>query len=427
MPLDVTLPQWGMGMNDAVINKWLKKEGDHVKKGDPIVEVEAAKVTGEVESPSDGMMGAALYEVGSVATVGAKLCSIFLPGEPVKKVGSKESSEKDGNKIPSTAISQRSTAASMPIADASTPSPSPSKSIAPPRVRALAKSLGVPLESVQGTGTHGRITEDDVQRFAQMVKAVTQTDTVTQTQSAKNKKSAIHSESELRIKEIVPLVGMQGTIARRMTDSIAAPQVTLHAEVDVTKAMELLRRLLPAWRSHRMRPRYQDLVLMALSRALKETPSMNSHVLKEAILLFEEVNIGLAIASNEGLVVPVIKNASEKTLLELAKEVRNVASAVKEGKIRADLMQGSTFTVTDLSGYGVSFFNPLLNPPEVAILGICRIKELKHASEKSLPVRVIGSLALTFDHRAVNGAPAGNFLSKIVRYLESPDWITLKG
>ena len=261
------------------------------------------------------------------------------------------------------------------------------------------------MANVAGTGPSGRITEDDVRSAAEGGGASTA------------------APSSIPVKETIKLSGMRGTIARRMTESSQAPSVTLNTHADVTAAIEAQRELLKAWRSERIRPQYQDLVLAAVARALTEVPAANAHLVDEEIRIFEQVNLGVAVAIPEGLVVPVIHDAGNKSAVEIAKEVRELAKAAKDGSLSVDQMTGGTFSITNLGAYDIEAFDPLLNPPEIGILGLGRVEERPAVVDGEIVIRSIGHLSLTFDHRAWDGAPAAEFLRKVVEHLKSPEWM----
>jgi pyruvate dehydrogenase E2 component (dihydrolipoamide acetyltransferase) len=208
-----------------------------------------------------------------------------------------------------------------------------------------------------------------------------------------------------------------------MTESAQAPRVTLNTHADVTAAIEVQRKLVDKWRTEKLRPQYQDLVVAALARALKETPRANAHLVGDEIRILDEVNLGVAMAVADGLLVPVIKNADKKTALQMAQEIRELARAAKAGSLKSDQLSGSTFSLTNLGSYDIESFDPLLNPPEIGILGVGRVEDRPAVVDGEIKIRSIGHLSLTFDHRAWDGAPAAEFLRTIVKHLKSPEWL----
>ena len=208
-----------------------------------------------------------------------------------------------------------------------------------------------------------------------------------------------------------------------MSESAAVPTVTLSTHTDVTDAIAFQRELVGAWRKHKLRPQYQDLVIAAVARALKETPAANAHLVGDELRILDEVNLGIAMAVPEGLLVPVIKNADQKSLLEIAQEVRNLARKAKANSLSIDEMTGSTFSITNLGSYDIEDFNPLLNLPETGILGVGSVGEVPAVIDGEIVVRSVGHLNLAFDHRAWDGAPAAEFVRLIAKYLGDPSWM----
>ena len=410
MPIDVLLPQWGMGMNDGMVVKWLKKEGDAVKKGDPLVEIESSKVNAAVESPSDGTLGRILVHEGVVVLVGVKIALLLAAGESASVLPPPVQKAMAGAGHAAAGASQAASAAPQ---SAGVPgAPSGSAKQVTPIARRIAKELGVDVERISGTGPGGRVTEDDVRKAASGSPA-----------AAASAPARPVPPSNIPLKETIPMTGMRATIARRMTESAQAPMVTLNSHADVTATTELMAKLVADWRQHRLRPQYQDLVLAAVARALKDHPRANAHLAGNEIRVFSQINLGVAVAVPDGLIVPVIKDAGSKTLLQIAQTVRELAQKSKSNQLTMDDMTGATFTVTNLGAYDVESFNPLLNPPEIGILGVGRVEERAAVTNGQVGVRSIGHLSLTFDHRAWDGAPAGAFLKGIAGYLKDPAWM----
>lgn len=395
MPVDIILPQWGMGMNDGTVIRWLKSVGDPVKKGDQLVEIESSKVNAEVEATADGTLGRVSVEEGKTVNVGTVLGLLLKEGE----------TEADLPVETSAPAAPAGRASGSAASSGSAARPAGKKVVVTPRARRLAQELGVDVQTVSGTGPSGRITEDDVRA------------------AAEGGSAPDVAPSTIPVKETIHLTGIRGTIARRMSESASIPTVTLNTHADVTPAMVAQKELLKAWRSERIRPQYQDLVLGAVARALAETPQANAHLVGDEVRIFEEVNLGIAVALPEGLVVPVVHNADKKSLLEIAREVRELARDAKAGSLSIDQMTGSTFSVTNLGAYDIEAFDPLLNPPEIGILGLGRVEERPAVVEGGFEARSIGHLSLTFDHRAWDGAPAAEFLKKIVAHLKNTSWM----
>ena len=401
MPANVLLPQWGMGMNEGQVVKWLKSEGGGVAKGDALVEIESTKVNAEVEATADGTLGRIAVGEGETVPVGTVLGYLLLEGEtaadlpevaPKPSAGAKADDSPAGSGRP-----QRGRR-------------SGGKVVATPRARRLARQLEVDLDSISlGTGPGGRITEDDVR---------------TASEGGGSGPASADSAVGAEPSERVPLTGMRRVIARRMMESASAALVTLHAKTDVTAAVAMQRQLVRAWRRDRVRPQYQDLVIAATVRALRQHPVANAHLVGDEILRYDQINLGFALAVPDGLLVPVIRDAGSKSPLDLAREVRELARQAKSGGLGAKAVTGSTFSLTNLGSYDVTNFTPLINPPEIGILGVGSVEqELRLDADGNVVTRSVGYFSLTFDHRAWDGAPAGEFLASITSGLSSPDWM----
>ena len=382
MATNVYLPQWGMGMNDATIIKWLTKEGDLVKKGDQLVEVESSKVNAEIESPESGKIGKILYEEGQVAKVGEILAIIISENETLPKEDNSEAStSKEDNseiKLPSTSKKIKETVQITP------------------RARKLAKELNIDISLVKGTGPNGRILDDDIKSF-----------------NSDNSKSSEIAEN---------ISGIRKVIATRMTQSNEIPSVTLVSKVVLDKFNEYQKILISEWRKDKIRPTSQDLLIKCLSNAIKKYPVFNSHYLNNEIKTFDDINIGYAFAAKQGLVVPVIKNTEKKSIIEIAKTIREYSKIEKTG-FKPEHFSDGTFSITNLSSTVVDYFDPLINPPQVGILGIGRTLNEPSIDQGELKDRKVAHISLTFDHRVVDGFPAAKFLEEIIKNINEPSII----
>ena len=382
MATNVYLPQWGMGMNDATIIKWLTKEGDLVKKGDQLVEVESSKVNAEIESPESGKIGKILYEEGQVAKVGEILAIIIGENETLPKEDTSEAStSKEDNseiKLPSTSKKIKETVQITP------------------KARKLAKELNIDISLVKGTGPNGRILDDDIKSF-----------------NSDNSKSSEIAEN---------ISGIRKVIATRMTQSNEIPSVTLVSKVVLDKFNEYQKILISEWRKDKIRPTSQDLLIKCLSNAIKKYPVFNSHYLNNEIKTFDDINIGYAFAAKQGLVVPVIKNTEKKSIIEIAKTIREYSKIEKTG-FKPEHFSDGTFSITNLSSTVVDYFDPLINPPQVGIIGIGRTLNEPSIDQGELKDRKVAHISLTFDHRVVDGFPAAKFLEEIIKNINEPSII----
>ncbi len=393
MPGNIILPQWGMGMNEGQVVRWLKSVGDPVVKGDPLVEIESTKVNAEVEATADGTLGRIVVEEGKTVPVGTILGLLLLAGESDRDLP-EEAPKQEANPSGSPARQSRAQSRS-----------SGSRVVVTPRARRLARELNVDLDNIQsGTGPSGRVTEDDIRAAAEAPTA---------------------PESDLVVSQRIPLSGMRGVIARRMLQSASGALVTLNTTADVTNTIAFQRQLIREWRRSRIRPQYQDLVIAATVRALKDNPLANAHLTENEVVVYETINIGFALAVPDGLLVPMIKDAGTKSPLEIAQETREIARKAKANELRPEELSGSTFSITNLSNYDVENFNPIINPPEVGILGVGKVVDRPTLTPSGeIENRSVGHFSLTFEHRAWDGAPAADLLGDIVRNIANPEWMT---
>jgi pyruvate dehydrogenase E2 component (dihydrolipoamide acetyltransferase) len=379
MATEILLPQWGMAMREGTILRWLKKEGDPVNQGEPLVEVEAEKVTSEVAAPQSGVLLRILVQEGSTVRTGTVLALVGAAGEVIP----------DTRAAPIPRPVETSAQPSKPA-----PKPSATRVQVMPVARRLALDHGIDLDQVQGSGPHGRITEEDVRRAI---------------------------EAQMHVAHVIPLAGIRGMIAQRMHESLQTmAQVTLTTEADVTDLQQVREEL-----KQHFSLTYTDLIVKAVALTLKAHPRLNAWVDENGIQLQRAIHIGVAVALEDGLIVPVVRHADRKSLREIAQETQRLANLAREGKLTQEDVTGGTFTVTNLGMYGVDAFTPIINPPEVAILGIGRIVEKPaRGPQGGVLWRQVLTLSLTFDHRAVDGAPAAAFLQAVSKQLEDTTTLT---
>jgi len=357
----VLMPRLSLTMKKGTVIEWFKKEGDTVEKGEPIVEVLTEKVTYDIEAPSSGILRKVLVEDGVDVPVAGVLAVIAAPDEELAEV-------EVTDEAPLERVEERI--------------------IASPAAKRLAKEYGVDLVQIRGTGPEGRIVEGDIRRYVE------------------------EKEVAPKIREVIPLTGIRKTAADRVSLSArTAPHTTLNMEVGMSKAAKL---------REEIQVSYTDMVAKATAKALVEHPIMNSTLEDEQIKVFHDINIGVAVATEKGLVVPVIHNTDRKSLEEIASELRELAEKARQGKLTKDELSGGTFTITNLGMYGVDTFTPIINPPETAILGVGRLTEKPVVENKKIVIKLLMNLSLSFDHRVVDGAPAAQFLRKIKEILENP-------
>ena len=422
-------------MKEGKITTWLVKEGDTVHKGQELFEVETEKITNIVESSAGGVLFQIVVPAGAVVATGTIVAIITEPGEQAERIEGIRMGEPEEAVPPKAAASGKK------------PEKNTGKSFAPasPVARRLAKELGVELGLVPGSGPGGRITEKDVRKYheegppppkitplaLEMAKQAgldiasisgTGEDgkiTKADVERAIEKKD---EPEETAPQKMIPFTGMRKAVADNMYASLQnAAQLTSFTEVDVTEMVRFLGLVRDEYkRDESVRVSYNDIIALAVSRALKRFPIMNSTLVGDEILLHDSVNMGIAVALKDGLIVPVLRGADRKGLLQIAKETRILAENARKGNLCVDDLTEGTFTITNVSMFQVDGFTPILKPPETGILGIGRVKEKPAVYNGEITIRSMMYLSLTFDHRVVDGAPANGFLETVGRYLQHP-------
>ena len=432
MATNVLLPQWGMNMEDGTLTRWLVNEGDEIAEGQPLVEVETAKINSELESPASGVVYHIMAAEGSLVKVGELVAVIGEPGEnpPRPDPGAPSS--------PAGARRRQRRRQGRPTGGAARQ--------VTPVARRLARDNGINLDDVNGTGPRGRITEQDIRDAiearqsrprvqivprARMLARQEDIDlagvdgtgpngriTVADVERSIAERDAVPARDE---GELVPLTGLRKIIADRMTMSVSTmAQVTLSTEADVTELLRFRESLVSEWRPHRIRPLDLDFIIAAVAGALKAHPRLNSHLVDGNVILLKEVNIGIAVAVPDGLVVPVLRRADSQNLLGIAGQIRALADKTRKNALSVDDMTGAGFTVTALSNYDIDVFTPIIDPPQVAILGLGRAIEKPVVVDGEIVVRSMMHLSVTFDHRALDGVPVAEFIRTLKASLESP-------
>ena len=433
MATNVLLPQWGMNMEDGTLTKWLVNEGDEIAEGQPLVEVETAKINSELESPASGIVSHIMAAEGSLVKVGALVAVIGEPGENPPRPEPEATAPAGARRRQRRRDARPTGAAASQVT---------------PVARRLARDNDIDLDRVSGTGPRGRITEQDVRdaiearqsrpqvqvvpraRMLARQEDIDLTDvaasgpngriTVVDVERAIAERDAVAACADA-VGEVVPQTGLRKIIADRMTMSVSTmAQVTLTTEADVTELLNLRESLVSEWRPHRIRPLDLDFIIGAVAVALKAHPRLNAHLVDGNVLLLKEVNIGLAVAVPDGLVVPVLRGADSLDLLGIARQIRTLADKTRKNALGVDDMTGAGFTVTALSNYDIDVFTPIIDPPQVAILGLGRAIQKPVVVDGEIVVRSMMHLSVTFDHRALDGVPVAEFIRTLKASLESP-------
>jgi pyruvate dehydrogenase E2 component (dihydrolipoamide acetyltransferase) len=416
---EVLLPKLGLTQEEGTIVRWLKREGGRVTKGEPLFEVMTDKATLEVEAPASGVLLRILVPEGGAAPVAAAIALIGEPGEawPVPAHGGPQSAAARIVGAASAAGAREHVPTYSGSTDASGTARGRIK--ISPRARALAASRGIDARTLVGTGPGGRIVERDVRQ------ALASPATVDAASPAAPARPAAAAAPGARPASSAPsLVAarMRTVIARRMVESLrTTAQLTLTTEVDMAEAARLREEIGPELeRREGARPTYTDLVVRAAALSLRDHPEINARWENEGVRRLEEIHIGVAVALEGGLIVPVIRDAGRATLAQIAAAVRDLSERARAMRLRPDDVEGGTFTVTNLGMFEIDAFTPILNPPEAAILGVGRVQRKPIAVGDRVEIRPAMMLSLTFDHRVVDGAPAARFLQGIKHVLEHP-------
>ena len=399
------LPDLGEGITEGEVRKWLVKEGDSVKRDQSIAELETDKAVVEMPSPAEGKILKIHYAEGSVVKVGEVLVTIGDEGETTDAEIRKPSLSVVGELPEAPEVKPVETPQAKQISTVS------EKAVLTlPAVRQLASELGVDLASVKGTGPNGRVTEDDVRSHK-----ATPKETIPKIRP----KFDIYGYIERR-----PIRGVRRTTAKRMVESLAkAAQVTAMEVVDVTDLVALREREKAALKESKgIHLTYMPFIIKAVVEALRETPIMNSSYDEESeeVVIKKYYNIGYAVATEDGLLVPVVKGADQKSIVELAQEVDRLTELSNSRKIDLGDLKGGTFTVTNYGVFGGTYGTPIINYPEVAILGTGKIADAPLVVGSEIKIRKVMHLSLSFDHRVMDGADAAKFLNSLKKYLEDP-------
>lgn len=433
MPVEVILPVLGETMDEGTIVKWLADVGQHVEKGDPLYQVETDKAVLDVEAPASGVLRKVFYHAGQTVPVLAVVGLLAAAGEGIDG----REAPADEALPPTTAMRQRPEAVQSLKRE---------RTLASPRARKAAANCGVDLASVQGTGPGGRIVERDVLAFAETRPSATpvarklaassgvglvdvkgtgvsgriiRTDVEAALAAAATPQRDERSADEGRR---VQLAGVRRIIAERMSESAhTTARVTLTSEADATELVRLrstLKEELSA--SLGFAISYTDILVAVAARALHEYRYMNTRLIDNCIEALPQINIGVAVDTERGLLVPVLRGVRGQGISEIAQQLRLLVARARDGRSTPDDLSGGTFTISNLGVYGIDAFTPIINLPECAILGVGRLRETPAVIDGQICVRQRLWLSLTFDHRLVDGAPAARFLQRIRQLVEQP-------
>ena len=382
MPTDILMPQLGESIAEGTIVRWLVLPGGRVEHDQPLMEVETDKVALEIPSPASGFLVEVLVQEGTTVPVGTLLGRLDVEATRTGIV----------NRVGGVVVQPMAPKEGSPDHYS-------------PAVRQLAKEHGVDLSQLTGTGVEGRVTKKDVLEAVAKRRGPTPT-----------RPSPLEGKSEGggAAEEVLPITQMRKTIAERMVASRrTSAHVATFFEADFSGISK--------FREGRGLT-YLPFVIAVVARTLKEMPILNSSWGERGIIIQKEVHVAVAVALDEGLLVPVIRHADRKGLLQLAKEVSDLAERAREKRLNPDEVQGGTFTITNHGGFGSLFSAPIINQPQIAILGLGAVQKRPVVVNDAIAIRPMGYLSLSFDHRVIDGATADQFMSKVKGRLEQNDW-----
>ncbi|MCK4241478.1 MAG: 2-oxo acid dehydrogenase subunit E2 [Candidatus Atribacteria bacterium] len=408
----IIMPKLGFNMDKGTLVKWRKKEGDFVKEQEVIFEIETDKTVMEVEAQTSGTLRKILVAEGEEVLVTMPIAIIGDKEEDISKL-----IERANQKLGKSEMTEEKPKAvkriSQEIAEKRQIEPKKEKEEfkkISPRAQRKAKELGVEVQLVEGSGPGGVVIEKDILDYFQLKRETSKT---------------LIEEKE--IEKRIPYAGIRKIIGERLSQSkFSAPHVYFTISIDMTKAISFL----DTYNSDlQLKVTINDLIVFVVAKVLKERPNINCSLIAEEIVYYKDINIGIAVALEEGLIVPVLKNADKKNLSILSAEVKKLIKLARERKLMPDDYNGGTFTISNLGMYGIESFTAIINPPEAAILAVGEIKKsptiVEEENSKKTEIRSIMKMTLSADHRLIDGIMAASFLNRIKYYLEFPEQLII--
>jgi len=394
----IIIPRFDPAMKTGRIIKWLKSEGETVNKGEPLLIVEGEKTVFEVEAPANGILKKILYQAGSEVEVLKPIALIGEANEPIPQELIEEIEEKVKSEIKAEIIEKPKI--EKPFIK------TVERVKASPLAKKLAEEYGINIEEIKGTGPGGRITKEDV---LNAIKKASLKPTFAE--------ASISGLKPIPIAKTIPLSRIRKTIAERLVYSLhKAASTTIITSVNLEDLLKYREEI----KSSLSEVSLTAFIVKATAKALEAHPIFNSTLNEEEIKIFEDINIALAIHTEDGLVTPVIKNANKKSIIEISNEIKELTNKAFQRKLSIDELTGGTFTITNLGAYDVELFIPIINPPQTGILGVGKIEKKPIVINDQILIKPTVALTLVFDHRVVDGVPAVKFLQEIKHFLEDP-------
>ena len=443
MATEVLMPKLGLTMTEGTIEEWKFKEGDSVKAGDVLFSVATDKLTNDVECDTDGTLLKILLPEGETAPCKSVIAWIGQPGEAIP--GAEAAAPAAAPAAAEAAPAPAAAPAAAPVAAAR---PAGAYVLATPLAKKLAKEKGYDLAAIPGTGPKGTIVAKDVESFvagpktspmaaklaAELGVDVSKLDVQGRVMKADVLAAAGVGAAAPAVEAAAPAAPvndndeapkkvnpLRRSIAANMVNSWhTSPRVTFTYAVDVTAMKELRAKLKDGLKEQGIKLTYNHILMKVVAKALTEFPDINASFVDNMLTRHKHVNMGLAVAKGDGLIVPNVKSADTKSLAEIAKETEALIEATRSGKIAMEDITGGTFTISSLGPYGVRNFSPIINQPELAILGVCDMVDTPVVRNGEIVIRPMMNLCLTADHRVVDGVMACKFMKRIVELLENP-------
>jgi pyruvate dehydrogenase E2 component (dihydrolipoamide acetyltransferase) len=438
----LAMPKMGLTMTEGTIEEWKKKEGDTIAKGEVYCSVSTDKLTNDVKSDFEGTLLKIVAQEGDTVPVLEPIGVIGAPGENYDALLS-------GGAAPAAAAAPAEEAAPAAAA-AAAPAPSNEHVVASPAAKKLAKSKNIDLALVTGTGPKGRITLEDVEKFDPKTVAGKKTSPMAAKLAAEKgidvntldvngrvmkadvlaaagkgaeaaAAAAPAAEPESNDEPAKKVNSLRRSIAANMANSWhTSPRVTYTRPIDCTAMKEMRAKLKDGFKAKGLKLTYNHILMMVISRVLLEFPDINSSFKDNMLTHHKYVNMGLAVAKGDGLIVPNVKKCDTKTLAEISKETEDLIAKTREGTIDMGSITGGTFTISSLGQFGITCFSPIINQPELAILGVCDMVDTPVVRDGQIVIRCMMNLSLTADHRVVDGVMASKFLKRVAEVLENP-------
>jgi pyruvate dehydrogenase E2 component (dihydrolipoamide acetyltransferase) len=408
MATGVYLPIWGLQMEEGRVVKWLVSEGDRVEKGEPLVEIETEKITNVVESPAMGIIARIIAKEGEVVKITGLLAVIIEEGEDrsaIEAVIAKGKTEEEKAEIPKM---------KPEVKEISIQSSASLEVKASPLAKKIAHEHGIDLREVKGIGPGGRIGKEDVLAYIEAKKGAL----------LKPMEAQPGPEDKSFEGDIVPMSQTRKVIARRTLESIKAPQGTLTREVDLSETLKFRKSIMSEFEKQcGIRLALTPIFVKAVALAVKAVPIVNSRIEGDKIYISHKVHVGVVVGIKDGIVIPVIFNAQAKSMAQIAREWEDLSKRAVENRLKLEEITGGTITISNVGNVGIDVFTPILNPPEVAVVGITRTRQRPIVRDGQITIGEMAYLCLTGDHRVMDAEPIARFLMVLEEILQNPSTI----